>query len=71
MILTDPPGSCHTKPPSNNYFGVIYRGREHCSDLASQLKEPSEPFYTSLALFQLALDEWLPCFDRKLDADGL
>jgi len=31
-------------------------------DLFSYLREPAEPFYTSLALFQVALDEWLPCF---------
>ena len=31
-------------------------------DLFSYLTEPAEPFYTSLALFQVALDEWLPCF---------
>lgn len=23
-----------------------------------------EPFYTGLGLFQLALDEWLPCFGQ-------
>jgi len=31
-------------------------------DLFSYLTEPTEPFYTSLALFEVALDEWLPCF---------
>jgi hypothetical protein len=54
--------SCHTAPDESSYFGVVYRGETHVKDLYSQLTEPSEPFYTSLALFEVALDEWLPCF---------
>jgi hypothetical protein len=46
---------------------VVYRGREHCSDLESQIGEPNEPFYTSLSLFEMALDEWLPCFKQKME----
>jgi len=57
--------SCYTAPYPWNYFGVVYRGETHAKDLASYLTEPDEPFYTSLALFQMALDEWLPCFFNK------
>jgi len=61
---------CHTAPDPSSYFGVVYRGREHCSDLSSPIGEPLEPFYTSLSLFEMALDEWLPCFWQKLDSNG-
>jgi len=54
--------SCNTPPNESSYFGVVYRGETHVSDLFSYLTEPAEPFYTSLALFEVALDEWLPCF---------
>ena len=54
--------SCHTAPNESSYFGVVYRGETHVKDLFSYLTEPTEPFYTSLALFEVALDEWLPCF---------
>jgi len=56
------PFSCHTAPDESSYFGVVYRGKTHVKDLSSPLTEPEEPFYTSLALFEMALDEWLPCF---------
>ena len=56
------PFSCHTAPDASSYFGVVYRGEVHVKDLFSTLTEPIEAFYTSLALFEMALDEWLPCF---------
>lgn len=59
------PFSCYTAPDPSSYFGVVYRGETHAKDLSSALTEPDEPFYTSLALFQMALDEWLPCFFSK------
>ena len=54
--------SCHTAPDESSYFGAVYRGESHVKDLVSYFTEPTEPFYTSLALFEVALDEWLPCF---------
>lgn len=54
--------SCHTTPDESSYFGVVFRGEVHVSDFTSSITEPTEPFYTSLALFQMALDKWLPCF---------
>jgi len=53
---------CHTAPNASSYFGVVHRGQTHVKDMFSYLTEPTEPFYTSLALFEVALDEWLPCF---------
>ncbi|KAF9651937.1 peptidase S28 [Thelephora ganbajun] len=57
--------TCYTAPNESFYFGIVYRGETHVKDLYSPLTEPVEPFYTSLALFQMALDEWLPCFSSK------
>ena len=54
--------SCHTAPDPSSYFGVVHPGKTHVQDFSSPLTEPEEAFYTSLALFQMALDEWLPCF---------
>ena len=59
--------SCNTAPHESSYFGVVYRGEIHAKDLFSYLTEPTEPFYTSLALFEVALDEWLPCFASSVN----
>ena len=63
-------------PPS--FFGLTHAGMVHVSDLRVLLTPDAnhsdfktvgfyspvaqEPFYSGLALFELALDEWLPCF---------
>jgi hypothetical protein len=57
--------SCYTAPDPSSYFGIVYPGKTHAKDLASSFAEPEEAFHTSLALFQMALDEWLPCFLSK------
>ncbi|KAF9787086.1 peptidase S28 [Thelephora terrestris] len=57
--------ACYTAPDPSSYFGIVYPGKTHAKDLASSFAEPEEAFYTSLALFQMALDEWLPCFLSK------
>lgn len=53
---------CHTAPDPSSYFGVVHPGQTHVKDLASLLADPQEPLFTSLSLFEMALDEWLPCF---------
>ena len=59
--------SCDTAPDSSTYFGGIHPGKSHGQDFSSTLTAPDEAFYTSLALFQMALDEWLPCFVAEND----
>jgi hypothetical protein len=69
--------ACNTTPTSS-FFGITYSNMVHVSDMRVLLTPDSnhtyfktvgfyspisqEPFFTGLGLFQLALDEWLPCF---------
>ncbi|KAF8798510.1 peptidase S28 [Phlegmacium glaucopus] len=68
--------ACNTT--STSFFGITYSNMVHVSDMRVLLTPDSnhtdfktvgfyspisqEPFFTGLGLFQLALDEWLPCF---------
>lgn len=72
---------CNEAPPYPSFFGLTHANMVHVSDLRVLLTPDSnhtdfqtvgfyspiaqEPFYSGLALFELALDEWLPCFGRK------
>ncbi|KAJ7636082.1 peptidase S28 [Mycena polygramma] len=69
---------CNLPAPGNSFFGLTHSQMVHVSDLRVLLVPDSnhsdfktvgfyspvsqEPFYSGLGLFQLALDEWLPCF---------
>ncbi|KAJ8507349.1 hypothetical protein ONZ45_g10275 [Pleurotus djamor] len=69
---------CNQSPPNNSFFGLTYANMVHVTDMRVLLTPDAnhtnfqtvgfyspvsqEPFYAGLALFQLALDEWLPCF---------
>lgn len=73
---TVPP--CNTPPQGSDVFGMIYDNMVHVSDMRVLLTPDANhsnfqtvgfyspisptPFYAGLSLFQLALDEWLPCF---------
>ena len=70
---------CNEPAPGESFFGITYAGMVHASDMRVLLVPDAnhtdfrtvgfyspvsqEPFYIGLALFQLALDEWLPCFN--------
>ncbi|KAJ7281962.1 peptidase S28 [Mycena rebaudengoi] len=69
---------CHSPPPGDAFFGITYSQMVHVTDMRVLLVPDAnhsdfktvgfyspvsqEQFYTGLGLFQLALDEWLPCF---------
>ncbi|KAJ6561247.1 peptidase S28 [Mycena vulgaris] len=69
---------CHSPAPGDSFFGITYSQMVHVTDMRVLLVPDSNhsdfktvgfyspvaqaPFYTGLGLFQLALDEWLPCF---------
>ncbi|ETW78603.1 serine protease [Heterobasidion irregulare TC 32-1] len=71
---------CNEPAPGESFFGITYAGMVHASDMRVLLVPDAnhtdfrtvgfyspvsqEPFYTGLALFQLALDEWLPYFNQ-------
>ena len=71
---------CNEPALGQSFFGITYAGMVHASDMRVLLVPDAnhtdfrtvgfyspvsqEPFYTGLALFQLALDEWLPCFNQ-------
>lgn len=70
--------SCNSAPEYPSFFGMTYDNMVHVSDMRVLLVPDAnhsdfktvgfyspvspEPFYAGLGLFQLALDEWLPCF---------
>ncbi|KAJ7743079.1 serine carboxypeptidase S28-domain-containing protein [Mycena metata] len=70
--------ACHSPAPGDSFFGITHSEMVHVSDMRVLLVPDSNhsdfktvgfyspvsqaPFYTGLGLFQLALDEWLPCF---------
>ncbi|KAJ6485877.1 peptidase S28 [Mycena sanguinolenta] len=69
---------CNSPAPGTSFFGLTHAQMVHVSDMRVLLVPDSNhsdfktvgfyspvsqaPFYTGLGLFQLALDEWLPCF---------
>ncbi|KAJ3983923.1 peptidase S28 [Lentinula detonsa] len=69
---------CNVPSNATTFFGITYDNMVHVSDMRVLLVPDSNhtdfktvgfyspvsqaPFYTGLGLFQLALDEWLPCF---------
>ncbi|KAF8894239.1 serine carboxypeptidase S28-domain-containing protein [Gymnopilus junonius] len=64
----------------SSFFGITYDNMVHVSDMRVLITPDAnhsdfktvgfyspvsqEPFFTGLGLFQLAMDEWLPCFGR-------
>ncbi|EPQ56217.1 peptidase S28 [Gloeophyllum trabeum ATCC 11539] len=72
--------ACNTPAPAPSFFGLLHAGMVHVSDLRVLLTPDANhtefrtvgfyspvaqaPFYAGLGLFELALDEWLPCFGR-------
>jgi len=70
--------ACNTPPEGTNVFGMIYDNMVHVSDMRVLLVPDANhsnfqtvgfyspisptPFYAGVGMFQLALDEWLPCF---------
>ncbi|KAI0343677.1 peptidase S28 [Trametopsis cervina] len=77
---------CNQAPAFPAFFGMTHANMVHVSDLRVLLTPDSnhtdfktvgfyspvaeEPFYSGLGLFEMALDEWLPCFGRTKDEDG-
>ncbi|KAJ7880338.1 peptidase S28 [Mycena olivaceomarginata] len=73
---------CNKPAPGNSFFGMTYSQMVHVSDMRVLLVPDSNhtdfktvgfyspvsqaPFYTGLGLFQLALDDWLPCFHSSI-----
>ncbi|KAF5361184.1 hypothetical protein D9758_009040 [Tetrapyrgos nigripes] len=73
--------TCNVAPSFPSFFGLTHSNMVHVSDMRVLLVPDSnhsnfqtvgfyspiaqEPFYAGLGLFQLALDEWLPCFQSK------
>ncbi|KAJ7695072.1 serine carboxypeptidase S28-domain-containing protein [Mycena rosella] len=78
---------CNSPAPGDLFFGMTYDRMVHVTDMRVLLIPDSnhsdfktvgfyspvsqEPFYTGLGLFQLALDEWLPCFQSSSSTDML
>ncbi|KAH8111742.1 peptidase S28 [Phellopilus nigrolimitatus] len=72
---------CNTAPDFPSFFGLTYANMVHVSDMRVLLTPDAnhtdfktvgfyspvspEPFYAGIGLFQLALDEWLPCFQSE------
>ncbi|KAI0630671.1 serine carboxypeptidase S28-domain-containing protein [Trametes polyzona] len=72
---------CGVAPEFPSFFGLTHDRMVHVSDLRVLLTPDDnhtdfktvgfyspvsqEPFYSGLGLFQLALDEWLPCFAMR------
>ncbi|KAF9477070.1 hypothetical protein BDN70DRAFT_995230 [Pholiota conissans] len=76
---TSPSISTNGTAPES-FFGITYSGMVHVTDMRVLLTPDAnhtdfktvgfyspvsqQPFYAGLGLFQLALDEWLPCFGK-------
>ncbi|KAL5513466.1 hypothetical protein ACEPAH_3865 [Sanghuangporus vaninii] len=72
---------CDAAPEFPSFFGITYTNMVHVTDMRVLLEQDAnhtdfrtigfyspvspEPFYAGLGLFQLALDEWLPCFQSQ------
>ncbi|KAK2739661.1 hypothetical protein FQN57_006494 [Myotisia sp. PD_48] len=52
---------CNTKTPSNEIFGYVIPGAQHCYDFKTEFK----PADVSRQLFIDALEKWLPCFKKR------
>ncbi|OSD04708.1 hypothetical protein PYCCODRAFT_1465679 [Trametes coccinea BRFM310] len=75
---------CNVAPEFPSFFGLTHANMVHVSDLRVLLTPDAnhtdfrtvgfyspvsqEPFFSGLGLFEMALDEWLPCFG--LDSSG-
>ncbi|KAF8194645.1 serine carboxypeptidase S28-domain-containing protein, partial [Pholiota molesta] len=75
-----PPATASNGTTPRSFFGITYDGMVHVSDMRVLLTPDAnhsdfktvgfyspisqQPFYAGLGLFQLALDEWLPCFGK-------
>ncbi|KAI0730928.1 serine carboxypeptidase S28-domain-containing protein [Earliella scabrosa] len=73
---------CNVEPEFPSFFGLTHANMVHVSDLRVLLTPDAnhtdfktvgfyspvaqEPFYSGLGLFEMALDEWLPCFGDRL-----
>jgi hypothetical protein len=58
---------CNTPPQGNTIFGQVYPDAVHVQDFTINPSIPSNvttPYRLGMALFENALDEWLPCFGR-------
>ncbi|KAJ3008349.1 hypothetical protein NUW54_g3188 [Trametes sanguinea] len=71
---------CNVAPEFPSFFGLTHANMVHVSDLRVLLTPDAnhtdfktvgfyspvsqEPFYSGLGLFEMALDEWLPCFGQ-------
>lgn len=78
--------SCNASHEFPSFFGLTHANMVHVSDLRVLLTPDAnhtdfktvgfyspvaqEPFYAGLGLFELALDEWLPCFGEGRDLKG-
>lgn len=81
MLEADDPCRCNEAPEFPSFFGITHHDMVHVSDMRILLTPDAnhsdfktvgffspisqEPFYAGLGLFELALDEWLPCFGKK------
>ncbi|EIW58430.1 uncharacterized protein TRAVEDRAFT_47584 [Trametes versicolor FP-101664 SS1] len=77
---------CNVAPQYPSFFGLTHANMVHVSDLRVLLTPDAnhtdfktvgfyspvsqEPFYAGLGLFELALDEWLPCFGKGDHSTG-
>ena len=73
---------CNVEPEFPSFFGLTHANMVHVSDLRVLLTPDAnhtdfktvgfyspvaqEPFYSGLGLFEMALNEWLPCFGDRL-----
>ncbi|KZP00218.1 peptidase S28 [Calocera viscosa TUFC12733] len=71
---------CNTPPANNDVFGITHANMVHVSDQRVLLTPDAnhtnfhtvgfyspiatEPFYSGMGLFSMALREWLPCFEK-------
>lgn len=52
--------ACGNSPDNNQVFGLTYKNGYHVSDLLGSTGYPAQ----GLALFEKAMDTWLPCFEK-------
>jgi len=66
--ITQKVPACNKVSDSTDVFGLLYPGAVHCPDLNQSPYYPmngSAPVQLGLALFEQALDAWLPCFNSS------
>lgn len=54
-------------PARNALYTKVYKDKEVCCAYSGEvcrvpLSNSTEPFYSGVGLFQMALEKWLPCF---------